>query len=796
MISSDRVVRKPLKIDLHIHSAASRHKDGKKVKNGTVENIGVLFGKLEKNKVNMAAITDHDVFDYDMYAALHEKVEDAAFLQHVLPGVEFTVSFKGDEGYKPVHVITLFDDSDPDAVKKIGDAIPSKDGRPIYDRGNAFSEERYWKIIRSIGLNIVTIAHQKTSPSSERKSADDANSVGEERFNEFLFLDYFEAYEYRNRKNELFNKLYSYTTDQYERMRFITGSDCHVWSAYPEVEKEIDSSKSSFVYTYLKCLPTFRGLAMAATDVSRIKTVPSFFSGSTDTIDAIELALDGVGVDIPLSPGINALIGDNSIGKSSLLNALNGFREIRPAVKRGQLKYLKSSGLELRRTFPQGSVLQFDGQDAVRKTFEDLSEGKTKKQLERHFPGPVNASPFKTLAMNEFRKYAKALKSSCEYQDALSELVTYTIPNKPALATPESITFYVDVNLEDPTPHSGMTSELHNVILQIGAIVESYEETLVEEDKVDFEIATSALNRIHNRHQLTVERINRDARVANKVVEAATVCEKDQSERITDAQKAQTAYSHAIERIGSCLAKAVKCEQGLTDFAFEFAPIQIDPNVNPVDDLQFICKLGVDAITPALLNEVVNGLIGKRKSIDTLTSSFESVKDAINDYPQDEDDPIKVLEEKFIVALDEKLKPAKAINREGDDVFDELSRGYDAQMYFKLMADRNAGEGLYIVDQPEDQISQKAIRKAVLREFRDIANARQVILITHNPQFIVNLDVDNVIFLGKDKDKLFIRSGALEYECGEYSILKTVADNIEGGLETIQRRMKRYEKAN
>ena len=56
------------------------------------------------------------------------------------------------------------------------------------------------------------------------------------------------------------------------------------------------------------------------------------------------------------------------------------------------------------------------------------------------------------------------------------------------------------------------------------------------------------------------------------------------------------------------------------------------------------------------------------------------------------------------------------------------------------------------------------------------------------------LDVDNVIYLSKDKGKFMIQSGALEYENDDYSILKIVADNIEGGLQTIQGRLKRYEK--
>ena len=72
---------------------------------------------------------------------------------------------------------------------------------------------------------------------------------------------------------------------------------------------------------------------------------------------------------------------------------------------------------------------------------------------------------------------------------------------------------------------------------------------------------------------------------------------------------------------------------------------------------------------------------------------------------------------------------------------------------------------------------------------------RQVIIVTHNPQFIVNLDVDNVVYLGKNDDGTFIvQSGALEYSDENYSILDIISSHIEGGLETLQRRWKRYEK--
>lgn len=796
MVSAERIVKKPVKIDFHIHSAPSAHKDGRKVQEGTVENIDILFSKLEENEVNMTAITDHDIFDYDIYNALRSKIEDAQFLQRVLPGIEFTVSFKTKEGNKTVHVVTLFDDSDPEAVKRISSAIPFKNGKPDYDKGKAFSEDRYWGIIRTIGLDIVAIAHQKTSPGSAQTRNNDANSVGEELYNEFLFVDYFEAYEYKNRRNELFNRHYVYDNDQQERLRFITGSDCHVWSVYPDYDTQPNPADRDFAYTYLKCLPTFKGLAMAVTDVSRIKTVPSFFSGSTAILDSLELAIEGKDVTIPLSHGINAIIGDNSIGKSSLLNALNDYDGVTAQTKKGQERYLSSMGLSIRETLPKKYLLCFDGQEAIRKNFEGLSAGKAKKQLDKHFPDPIDPASFRTFAMGQFSKFIQALQRSCEYQEALMSLTNYTIPNERPLKAPESITFETEIKLDDAVPHNDLLNDIADARIQLSNTVELREEVLTEDDKKDLNLALEALDRIKNRHQKSIDRIQLEKRVANKVKEAITDRESAQSQVVTDAQKAQTKYQRDINRVGTTIAKAIQHERLLQDFSFEFDPLKIIPNTNPVGNLQFVCKLGIGEISPSVLYEIIEGLIGKRKTIDALTSSYESIKDAINSYPDDDDDPIAVLTSRFEAALDKKLEPKKSIIREGDDVFDELSQGYNAQMYFALMADRNIGEGIYIVDQPEDQISQKAIKESVLGEFRDIANSRQVILITHNPQFIVNLDVDNVIFIGKKNDSLFIRSGALEYECDKYNMLEIVAENIEGGLDTIQRRMKRYEKAN
>ncbi len=57
-----------IKIDLHIHSAASAYKeDNEIVKNGTKENIHVLINQLLKRGINLFSFTDHNRFDNELF---------------------------------------------------------------------------------------------------------------------------------------------------------------------------------------------------------------------------------------------------------------------------------------------------------------------------------------------------------------------------------------------------------------------------------------------------------------------------------------------------------------------------------------------------------------------------------------------------------------------------------------------------------------------------------------------------------------------------------------------------------
>ena len=364
------IVDHGLKIDLHIHSYVSASKDGSKVKNNTLQNVPLPISKLNENGVNICAITDHDAFSLEMYNALKEAERDDSSVQKVLPGVEFSITFTDSEGKEQViHVITIFSDKDDQKISRIESVL--KRIRP--DNNGAYTETTFLQVLREIDLDTILIAHQKNRLGSKKPRKNDANSLGETRFLELAASDYFEAFEFKNKRNEVLNKNYLLKKTLDDRVRFVTGTDCHDWTVYPK--EDPSDSETEFPYTFAKCLPTFRGLVMALTDQHRLKRVDSFFSVDKSTLDHIEIENNGKTERIPLSKGINVIIGDNSIGKSMLLHALCGFEKkgevLSKSLKEGYKNYMKKKDLKIKKQLKSDRVFAFDMQGEVRRKFEE-----------------------------------------------------------------------------------------------------------------------------------------------------------------------------------------------------------------------------------------------------------------------------------------------------------------------------------------------------------------------------------------------------------------------------------------
>ena len=249
----NKIVNSGMKIDLHIHSCFSSRKDGKKVINNTIKNISTLVKNLDSQKVNICSITDHDAFSYDMYKALKQSEKENNSIEKVLPGVEFSVRFKNEDlDEKVIHVIAIFSDENNEKVKNIEVVLKQV---PI-DENGSYSEEKFLEVLREINIDTILIAHQKNTLSSHNQRKNDANSLGNNKFLEFVYTDYFEAFEFKNKRNEILNKNFLLQENLEGNVRFVTGTDCHDWTIYPKENRS--DSITEFPYTYAKCLPTFK----------------------------------------------------------------------------------------------------------------------------------------------------------------------------------------------------------------------------------------------------------------------------------------------------------------------------------------------------------------------------------------------------------------------------------------------------------------------------------------------------------------------------------------------------------
>ena len=790
----EKIIETGNKVDFHIHSIASKHKESDDcVDLSTIDNIDLLIDKLNQREINMCSISDHDNFDFNIYNRLKQE-ENKGSIKKVFPAVEFSVTYEK----KVLHIITIFDDKDEEKIKKIQNEIfDTKNNKPFYDdvELNSFSENKYLNILKNIDLNVVMIAHQKETLSSKETRNHDVMSLGKEKFDELVFLDYFESFEFKRKRNEIFNKNYiEKNKEKYKdaTLRFVTGSDCHIWAKYPE-------ENDDFSFTYLKCLPTFRGLAMSVTNIKRINYVNNFYSTTDKYLDSINIEIDNNKYDIKLSKGINVIIGDNSIGKSLLIHKLTNYNYLNDQkIKDSYDEYLKNNKIKINSSIPESNISKFNGQGSIRKMFENKTFD-SDEFLNGFFPAEPLVSKYIEIYKSEIENYISILKNKEEKSNAFNKITNFDICV--IEATSKSLNFK---NVTQAT-----IASINSKIKKIGKIVEYFESinsllNKIQEndffDKEDEKYINDSINsniKLISKYKNKIKQNLFEISKINIINDEFTSKDKelkktktDETEKIANYESNKDSFSENIVNYYYKNKNKVKYEPNIKEE-------KVPTTSNKVGKYRFVAKTKIKEISNTNLLTLINNVLGKSVKDINLIDSI-TIPDRFSNRNKDisYNDKLINLKNELDKEIDNYFSIDKAINDASDkDVTKELSSGFNSKIYFDLISNQTDDNRIYIIDQPEDDVSQPSIKKNILGDFYDMSKNRQVIIITHNPQFIVNLDVDNVIFIGKDEnDKIYIQNGALEYCDKDYDILKIVADNIEGGIDSINERWKRYDK--
>ena len=105
-----------------------------------------------------------------------------------------------------------------------------------------------------------------------------------------------------------------------------------------------------------------------------------------------------------------------------------------------------------------------------------------------------------------------------------------------------------------------------------------------------------------------------------------------------------------------------------------------------------------------------------------------------------------------------------------EDKFTHMSDGKKAFVVLKLLLDFSDKKCPILIDQPEDDLDNRAIYRDLVQYLKKKKIQRQVIVATHNPNIVVGSDSELVIVANqhgvksenKDSKKIAYKSGSLE----------------------------------
>ena len=119
---------------------------------------------------------------------------------------------------------------------------------------------------------------------------------------------------------------------------------------------------------------------------------------------------------------------------------------------------------------------------------------------------------------------------------------------------------------------------------------------------------------------------------------------------------------------------------------------------------------------------------------------------------------------------------------------DKISVGQRGTVYLCLKLATSTFSTPIIYDQPEDDLDNQFIINELVGIFKSIKKFRQVIIVTHNANLVVNSDAEQVIIAKNIDEILSYNSGSLEND----DIIEKVCTILEGGKYAFEQRKNRY----
>lgn len=761
-----------IKFDLHIHSKASSYKESPGVvDNSTKEKLDILFSKLNENEVTLFSITDHNRFDSELYLEiihiLDTKKEIYPNVKAVLAGIEFDV--KLDENMDKCHIIAIFEtNNEKDNFLKIESCLEKN---KLTDKNDFYNKSDFENILKEIKLSTILIASQRKDISNHNgKNNSLSDSVG--NVDKIIKVGYIDALEFQKPKVEgiLINSLNKIPLS----VSLISGSDCHDWQCYPSHDE--NNKNVAFFHSKAKMLPTFKGLLMAVTSPE------TRFNCSKNTNTNIIEGFMLNGKKIPLVNGVNAIIGENGAGKTTLLKLIN--KKIsepysKKLVENNVLELCSSTNLEKVKYIGQGQIINDFNKNSL---------------FNNEYFKEIDNSKFVSIYSTYADELKNNIKFSIKRQENIENLAKFSITFKKEMNVNNY--YYINISKLNDIKQEGNQNE--KPLKDIENLIEKIQKLLTDSYFASYKIKLENLCKelLEIKEEITCQ--YKDVNFQEIVKNIMTSCIKDYLSKIKEISTAKDKEIAAYEKDKQSLIDLVVDAIGLyrKEIIWPKEPPVLNNGLTKSMKQGFYFNREASYNNVSMVKDFHERMFVKEftniEQLHNIKSCGEFIAAVRNCTVKSENIEAEWAKN-FDKFISEATKPKSYIMDGGEQKIGN-TLGEMSLSYYKFIVQDDCGCDVMIIDQPEDNISNNNISKKLIGYFNDIRDRKQIIFVTHNPLLVVNLDVDNVIFVKNNGGVLTIDNGCLEYEDEQTNVLDIVANNMDGGKETIEKRLKVYGK--
>lgn len=772
--------------DLHIHSNQCGSYRGKQKDASVseyVDDLVELFSEFPD--LEMISFTDHNRMSYELYKECMAR----DLFPRLLPGVEVDVQLIEEEPSK--HLVVYFDCmNDCGKIKKLAEQLNAYFAENDVGPSNPIPIDKFLNKLLDLRIPFTLSPHALKQ--GERAVDYGWHSMDPAERDVYKYVDqFFSFWETSGKSNIAYAVEFLREMDCGDRVSVVAFSDSH---SIEELRAYLERPPQFFY-----ALPNYMGLRLVATDVSRIYEDNQKLLAVDYGKYIGSIAIGGS--EITLSPRLNAIIGGRGSGKSVLLDSLA--RSLDPGRDSG-LSNSRIEYLDKRKTAPCNFVgdpiacgtfaFEYFNQSYIANIFN--LEGKAYSDaLMRYFKSAFeDVEEIDQLGITA--ENASAFADLFEEESAVSFGNISGLVEKFVIDRNDSLDIQIRKTMKPKILRELSEFNYLQCLEKVDSQVNKALPKFLRGNK-KIELAVNELNEVVL-EQARLERMRyllKEKPVANLVdsfhskKDALSKAHADRNEVEAEFEKSFASKTVGIKNRVAIVRAYLAAEE---NFRSRYRKYANKPG-KETNAFRFVKALDVESPIEHFM-DLCNGCFTVDK-IPTANRDLAHLEDYIEAFCFHEEgyknghtwETLYGDLKEFDLVYTPSKRIEYKINGEYVDISTQ-SPGTQANMLLEYIVHSESSVPL-LIDQPEDNVDNQTIFRDIRDWFSKIKMQRQVIVVTHDANIVINADAENVIIATQEKPGVFsYRNGALEYSDN----IEEAAKILDGGKLAVKRRLMKY----